>query len=119
MVARVAGVNIPMHKHTHIALRAIFGIGPTRALKICELAGIKPESKISSLSEAELDLLRSEVAKFTIEGNLRREVSMNIKRKMDIGSYQGRRLRSGLPVRGQRTKTNARTRKGKRKPIRN
>ncbi|HAG61388.1 MAG: 30S ribosomal protein S13 [Legionellales bacterium] len=119
MAARVAGVNIPMHKHTHIALRAIFGIGPTRSLEICEASGIKPDTKVSTLSEAELDLLRAEVAKFTVEGNLRREVSMNIKRKMDIGSYQGRRLRAGLPVRGQRTKTNARTRKGKRKPIRN
>ena len=83
MVARVAGVNIPMHKHTHIALRAIFGIGPTRALEICQASGVQPDAKISSLSEAELDLLRTEVAKFTVEGNLRREVSMNIKRKMD------------------------------------
>tara|TARA_A100001015_G_scaffold306361_1_gene400505 strand:- start:3597 stop:3968 length:372 start_codon:yes stop_codon:yes gene_type:complete len=119
IAARVAGVNIPMHKHTVIALREIYGIGPTRADLICKLAGVNPSVKVSTLSEAELDLLRSEVAKFTVEGNLRREIGMNIKRKMDTGSYQGRRLRSGLPVRGQRTKTNARTRKGKKKPIKN
>ena len=119
MAARVAGVNIPMHKHTRIALREIYGIGETRASKICEATGVDPAAKVSTLSEAELDLLRTEVAKYSVEGNLRREVSMSIKRKMDIGSYQGRRLRAGLPVRGQRTKTNARTRKGKRKPIKN
>jgi small subunit ribosomal protein S13 len=119
MAARVAGVNIPMHKHVVIALREIYGIGPTRSALICELAGIVPATKVSTLSEAELDLLRTEVAKFVVEGNLRREIGMNIKRQMDIGSYRGRRLRAGLPVRGQRTKTNARTRKGKKKPIRN
>ena len=118
MAARIAGVNIPMNKHAVIALRSIYGIGPSRSSKICQSAGISPETKISQLTEEELDLLRSEVAHFVTEGNLRRDISLNIKRKMDVGCYVGRRLRSGLPVRGQRTKTNARTRKGKRKPIR-
>lgn len=117
--ARIAGVNIPVQKHAQIALRAIYGVGPTLAAKICESAGISPTAKIRDLTEAQLELLRTETAKYTTEGNLRRVISMNIKRKMDLGSYQGRRHRLGLPVRGQRTKTNARTRKGKRKPIRN
>lgn len=115
MAARIAGVNIPMNKHAGIALRSIFGIGPTRSLKICQSSGINPATRMSELTEEELDLLRSEVEHYTVEGNLRRDISLNIKRKMDIGCYQGRRLRAGLPVRGQRTKTNAKTRKGNKK----
>ena len=118
MAARIAGVNIPVEKHTRIALQSIYGIGPTRALKICTDAGINPATKVSTLSEVELDALRSGVSQYTVEGDLRRERSMNIKRKMDLGCYQGIRHRRGLPVRGQQTRTNARTRKGKRKPIR-
>lgn len=119
MVARIAGVNIPVNKHTYIALQAIYGIGPTRAAKVCNVAGVEPTTKVKDLSDAELESLRTEVGKFAIEGDLRRERSMDIKRKMDLGTYQGIRHRKGLPVRGQRTKTNARTRKGKRKPVRN
>ncbi len=118
MSARIAGVNLPVNKHANIALRSIYGIGPTRALKICGVAGIDPSAKIRDLAEEELDKLRAEVGRFTIEGDLRREVTMNIKRKQDIGCYVGRRHRAGLPVRGQGTKNNARTRKGKRKPVR-
>lgn len=117
-VARIAGVNIPAQKHICIGLQAIYGIGPTRAKKICTEAKVDPAAKVSTLTEADLDLLRSEVAKFTVEGDLRREVSMQVKRKMDLGCYVGIRHRKGLPVRGQRTRTNARTRKGKRKAIR-
>jgi len=117
-VARIAGVNIPAQKHIKIGLQSIYGIGSTRAEKICAVAKINPSAKVSALSEAELDLLRTEVAKFTVEGDLRRELSMHIKRKMDLGCYVGIRHRKGLPVRGQRTRTNARTRKGKRKAIR-
>jgi small subunit ribosomal protein S13 len=116
-MARIAGINIPVQKHTVIALTAIYGIGNTRAQKICTASGVKPDAKIKDLAETELESLRSEVAKFTVEGDLRREVSMNIKRLMDLGSYRGIRHRRGLPLRGQRTKTNARTRKGPRKPI--
>ncbi len=116
-MARIAGINIPVQKHTVIALTAIYGIGNTRAQKICTASGIKPDAKIKDLAEPDLELLRAEVAKFTVEGDLRREVSMNIKRLMDLGSYRGIRHRRGLPLRGQRTKTNARTRKGPRKPI--
>ncbi|HVT34421.1 MAG TPA: 30S ribosomal protein S13 [Nevskiaceae bacterium] len=114
-MARIAGVNIPDKKHTVIALRAIYGIGATRAKKICAAAGIKPDVQIRTLSEGELDKLRAEVARFTVEGDLRREVSMSIKRLMDLGCYRGQRHRRGLPVRGQRTRTNARTRKGPRR----
>lgn len=117
-VARIAGVNIPVKKHIRIALRSIYGVGPTRADEICQAVNIDPATKVSELSEADLDLIRNEVAKFTVEGDLRREVSMHIKRKMDLGCYAGIRHRRGLPLRGQRTKTNARTRKGKRKPVR-
>ncbi len=117
-MARIAGVNVPANKHTVIALQAIYGIGATRARKICESAGIKPETAVKALTEGELDLLRTEVGKFTVEGDLRREVSMSIKRLMDMGCYRGQRHRRGLPVRGQRTRTNARTRKGPRKAIR-
>jgi small subunit ribosomal protein S13 len=116
-MARIAGINIPVNKHTVIALQAIYGIGSTRAKQICEASGVKPDVSIKNLSEAEVETLRSEVAKFTVEGDLRREVSMNIKRLMDLGCYRGIRHRRGLPLRGQRTKTNARTRKGPRRPI--
>ena len=118
MAIRIAGVNIPEHKHARIALRSIYGIGPTLAHNICVASNVDPCVKISTLSPEELDLIRNEVNKQTVEGDLRREVSMQIKRKMDMGSYQGIRHRKGLPLRGQRTKTNARTRKGKRKPVR-
>ena len=117
-MARIAGVNIPNHKHAEIALTAIYGIGRTTARKICAESGIEPSVKIKDLSEAEIESVRSQVAKFTIEGDLRRTVSMNIKRLMDLGSYRGIRHRRGLPLRGQRTRTNARTRKGPRRPIR-
>lgn len=118
MVARIAGVNVPMEKHARVALQAIYGVGNSRAVKICKAVNIDPTSKIKDLSEVELDALRNEVSKFTVEGELRRERSMDIKRKMDLGTYQGIRHRRGLPVRGQRTRTNGRTRKGRRKPIR-
>jgi small subunit ribosomal protein S13 len=116
-MARIAGVNIPDQKHAVISLTYIFGIGRTRAKAICAAAGIPTDAKISSLSEEQLESIRSEVAKFTVEGDLRRELSMSIKRLMDLGCYRGLRHRRNLPVRGQRTKTNARTRKGPRKPI--
>jgi small subunit ribosomal protein S13 len=117
-MARIAGINIPDQKHAVISLQAIYGIGPTRAQDICAAAAIKPDTKIRDLTEEEIETLRTEVGKFTVEGDLRREVSMNIKRLMDLGTYRGIRHRRGLPVRGQRTKTNARTRKGPRRPIR-
>ncbi|NOY73091.1 MAG: 30S ribosomal protein S13 [Gammaproteobacteria bacterium] len=117
-MARIAGINIPTHKHTVIALTSIYGIGRTTAKKLCTAAGLNPEAKIKDLTEAELETLRSEVAKYDVEGDLRREVSMNIKRLMDLGCYRGLRHRRGLPLRGQRTRTNARTRKGPRRPIR-
>lgn len=116
-MARIAGINIPVHKHTVIALTSIYGIGRTRAAEICEAAAVKPETKVKDLTEAEVEALRAQVAKFTVEGDLRREVSMNIKRLMDLGSYRGIRHRRGLPLRGQRTRTNARTRKGPRRPV--
>ena len=114
-MARIAGVNIPNHQHTEIALQAIYGIGRARARAICTAASIKYDAKIKDLSESDMDRLREQVARFAVEGDLRREVSMNIKRLMDLGCYRGQRHRKGLPVRGQRTKTNARTRKGPRK----
>jgi len=116
-VARIAGINIPDQKHAVIALTAIFGIGPTRAKLICAEAGIAENTKIRELEESGIDKLREAVAKFVVEGDLRREVSMNIKRLMDLGCYRGLRHRRSLPLRGQRTKTNARTRKGPRKAI--
>lgn len=116
-MARIAGVNIPDRKHAVIALTSIYGIGRTRAGKICEAAGVPGDAKIQSLSEEEVDRIRGEVAKFAVEGDLRREVSMNIKRLMDLGCNRGIRHRRGLPLRGQRTRTNARTRKGPRRPI--
>lgn len=117
-MARIAGVNIPDQKHAVISLTAIYGIGKTRAKQICAAVGIEPNIKIKDLTEDVLDQLRAEIAKVPVEGDLRREISMNIKRLMDLGCYRGIRHRRGLPVRGQRTSTNARTRKGPRKPIR-
>jgi small subunit ribosomal protein S13 len=117
-MARIAGVNIPNHQHAAIALTAIYGIGRTRAQEICVAAGINTSTKMKDLSDSEVEKLRDEVAKFTVEGDLRRETTMNIKRLMDMGCYRGQRHRKGLPVRGQRTRTNARTRKGPRKAIR-
>lgn len=116
-MARIAGINVPVQKHTVIALTSIYGIGRTRSQQICAAAGIAPDVKIRDLSEAEVEQLRSEVAKFSVEGDLRREVSMDIKRLKDLGCYRGVRHRRGLPVRGQRTKTNARTRKGPRRMV--
>ncbi len=116
-MARIAGVNIPDNKHAVISLTYVYGIGRTTAKKICASTGIAETAKISSLSEEQIDSIRNEVAKITVEGDLRREVNMSIKRLMDLGCYRGLRHRKGLPVRGQRSKTNARTRKGPRKPI--
>jgi small subunit ribosomal protein S13 len=116
-MARIAGINVPVQKHTVIALTSIYGIGRTRAQSICEAAGVAPDKKVKDLSEQEVEALRSEVGKFTVEGDLRREVSMDIKRLKDLGCFRGVRHRRGLPVRGQRTKTNARTRKGPRRVI--
>lgn len=116
-MARIAGVNIPNHKHAEIALTAIYGVGRNTAKQICMAAGVDVTTKIKDLNDAEVEKLRDEVAKLKVEGDLRREVSMNIKRLMDLGCYRGVRHRRGLPVRGQRTKTNARTRKGPVKPI--
>ena len=116
-MARIAGVNIPNNAHIVIGLQAIFGIGATRAKLICEAAGIVPSTKVKDLDETQLDALREQVAKFEVEGDLRREVTINIKRLMDMGCYRGLRHRRGLPCRGQRTRTNARTRKGPRKAI--
>ena len=114
-MARIAGVNIADHKHVVIALTSIYGIGKPTSLKLCTLVDVNPATKVSQLSEAQLELLRNEIAKMTVEGDLRRTVTMNIKRLMDLGCYRGLRHRRGLPLRGQRTKTNARTRKGRRK----
>ena len=115
MAARIAGVNIPVRKHIVIGLTAIYGVGRKRASKICAAAKVNPQTKGKELSEAELESLRNEIAKLKVEGDLRRDVSMNIKRLVELGTYRGTRHRRGLPVRGQRTRTNARTRKGKRK----
>ena len=117
-MARIAGINIPDQKHAGVALTYIYGIGRATAWRLCDAAGVGPERKIRDLSEEELDKLRAEIGKQTVEGDLRREISMNIKRLMDLGCYRGIRHRRGLPVRGQRTRTNARTRKGPRRPIR-
>ncbi|MBY0437978.1 MAG: 30S ribosomal protein S13 [Betaproteobacteria bacterium] len=117
-MARIAGVNIPNHQHVVVALTSIYGIGPSRSKAICEASGIKTTTKMKELTDAEMDKLRDHVGKFTVEGDLRREVNMSIKRLMDLGCYRGLRHRRGLPVRGQRTRTNARTRKGPRKAIR-
>jgi small subunit ribosomal protein S13 len=114
-MARIAGINIPMNKHVSIGLTHIYGIGRSRALDILDSAGIAPTTKVKDLTEADVAAIRSQVAKVPVEGDLRREVSMNIKRLMDLGTWRGMRHRKGLPVRGQRTRTNARTRKGPRK----
>jgi small subunit ribosomal protein S13 len=114
-MARIAGVNIPNHQHAEIALTAIYGIGRARAQVICVAAGVKGSTKVKDLTDADMDRLREQIQRFTIEGDLRREVTMSIKRLMDLGCYRGVRHRRGLPVRGQRTRTNARTRKGPKK----
>ena len=116
-MARIAGINIPLNKHVVVALTSIFGIGDTRAKQICEASGVAADTKVKDLAEPEVEKLRKAVATFTVEGDLRRETSMNIKRLMDLGSYRGIRHRRGLPLRGQRTRTNARTRKGPKRPI--
>ena len=116
-MARIAGVNIPVQKHTWVGLTHIYGIGRSKALEICAAAGVAPDTKIRDLAETEVEAIRNEIGKISVEGDLRREVSMNIKRLMDLGCYRGLRHRRGLPVRGQQTKTNARTRKGPRRPI--
>ena len=117
-MARIAGVNIPDDKHTEISLTYIFGFGRTTAKKICASAGVTPSARVRDLSEADLDAIRSELTQLTVEGDLRREVSMNIKRLMDLGCYRGLRHRRNLPVNGQGTRNNARTRKGPKRPIR-
>jgi small subunit ribosomal protein S13 len=114
-MARIAGINIPNHQHAEIALTAIFGIGRARAQAICVAAGVPASRKIKELTDAELERLRESVGRFTVEGDLRREVQMSIKRLIDLNCYRGSRHRKGLPARGQRTRTNARTRKGPRK----
>ena len=114
-MARIAGINIPNHQHAGIALIAIYGIGRSRAKAICVAAGIEPKRKIKDLTDAEMERMREGITRLTVEGDLRREVQMSVKRLIDLGCYRGSRHRKGLPVRGQRTKTNARTRKGPRK----
>ena len=114
-MARIAGINIPPHKHAEIGLTAIYGLGRSTAQKICEAVGVPYSKKVKDLTDADLEKIREELGRITIEGDLRREMSINIKRLMDLGCYRGFRHRRGLPVRGQRTKTNARTRKGPRK----
>jgi len=117
-MARITGVNVPPHKHTVIALTHIYGVGRSTAQKICADSGVEPHVKIKDLSEPEVDQLRAQVTRYLVEGDLRRDISMNIKRLMDLGCYRGIRHRRGLPMHGQRTRTNARTRKGPRRPIR-
>lgn len=117
-MARIAGINIPDNKHAGISLTYIFGIGRSTAVKICEAVGVSPSEKIQDLGEDKLDAIRNEISKMSVEGDLRREKNMAIKRLMDLGCYRGIRHRRSLPVRGQRTRTNARTRKGPRRPIR-
>ncbi|HLB42295.1 MAG TPA: 30S ribosomal protein S13 [Gammaproteobacteria bacterium] len=117
MVARIAGVIIPIQKHIVVGLTAIYGIGRRRARKICQTVKIDPGKKVRDLTEAELESIRGEINRIRVEGDLRREVAMNIKRLVELGAYRGLRHKRGLPVRGQRTRTNARTRKGKRKSI--
>ncbi len=116
-MARIAGVNLPVQKHVWVGLQNIFGIGRTRSRKVCEMAEVSPSVKIKDLTEPDVERLRAAVGKFVIEGDLRREIGISIKRLMDLGCYRGLRHRRGLPVRGQRTRTNARTRKGPRKAI--
>src|SRR5688572_33485269 len=114
-MARIAGVNLPVQKHAWVGLHGIFGICRTRSKQVCLDAGVDPSTKIRDLTEAEVDKIRHEVAKYAVEGDLRREVAISVKRLMDLGCYRGLRHRRGLPLRGQRTRTNARTRKGPRK----
>tara|TARA_B110000014_G_C19709973_1_gene371373 strand:+ start:51 stop:410 length:360 start_codon:yes stop_codon:yes gene_type:complete len=114
-MARIAGINLPNNKHIWVALTSIYGIGPTRALKICTEAGVSKDKKVQDLEEKDFEVIRNYIEKYQLEGDLRRESSINIKRLMDIGSYRGIRHRKGLPLRGQRTKNNSRTRKGPRK----
>ncbi len=116
-MARIAGVNIPDNKHLGVALTHVYGIGNARSRSVCNVTGLKADIKVRELTEGDLDKVRSEITKYEVEGDLRREVSMNIKRLMDLGCYRGIRHRKGLPLRGQRTRTNARTRKGPRKLI--
>jgi len=116
-MARIAGVNIPNHKHAEIALTSIYGIGRSRAQKICDAAGVARSIRVKDLTESDMEKLREEVGRYVVEGDLRREVTMSVKRLMDLGCYRGVRHRRGLPVRGQRTRTNARTRKGPRKAV--
>ena len=117
MVARIAGVNLPVNKHISIALMSIYGMGKSRSLKVCSDAKIDPQTKVKNLLEPQVEILRQTVAQYVVEGDLRRTVAMSIKRLVDLGCYRGQRHRKGLPVRGQRTRTNARTRKGKRKLV--
>lgn len=117
-MARIAGVNLPINKHAVIALTSLYGVGPSRAQQICGDADVAVDTKVKDLTEGEVEALRGQIQHYSIEGDLRREVSMNIKRLMDLGCYRGQRHRRGLPVRGQQTKTNSRTRKGPRRPIR-
>ena len=116
-MARIAGVNLPVQKHVWVGLQSIYGIGRTRSKLLCQEVGVNPATKIRDLSEPEIERIRAEIARYTVEGDLRREVGMSIKRLMDLGCYRGLRHRRGLPMRGQRTRTNARTRKGPRKAI--
>ena len=116
-MARIAGINLPNHKHIELGLTAIYGIGRQTAQNICDAAGIDRSTRVQDLDESQAERLRTEIARYEVEGDLRREVSMNIKRLMDLGCYRGLRHRRGLPVRGQRTKTNARTRKGPPRPV--
>ncbi|NNF15346.1 MAG: 30S ribosomal protein S13 [Gammaproteobacteria bacterium] len=117
-MARIAGINIPLNKHIVIGLTHVFGIGTTRARMICEVSGVEPSMKVKDLTEPDVEKIRNAVAKFTVEGDLRRETALNVKRLMDLGAYRGIRHRRGLPVRGQRSRTNARTRKGPRRLVR-
>ena len=117
-MARLAGINIPDNKHAVISLTYIFGIGRTTAKKLCAQTGVSPSAKVSDLTEGELDLLRAEISNLPVEGDLRREVQLNVKRLLDLGCYRGIRHRRNLPLKGQRTKTNARTRTGPKRPIR-
>lgn len=117
-MARLAGINVPDNKHAVVSLTYIYGIGRSRAAKLCESAGVDPSSKVQDLSDGDLDKLRAEISKLNVEGDLRREAQLNVKRLLDLGCYRGIRHRRNLPLRGQRTKTNARTRKGPKRPIR-
>jgi small subunit ribosomal protein S13 len=117
-MARIAGINIPVQKHIWIGLTHIYGIGRTRSLAVCEAAGVEPSTKVKDLSEPEVEKIRGLIGNYSVEGDLRREIGMNIKRLMDLGTFRGIRHRRGLPIRGQRTRTNARTRKGPRRMVR-